>query len=243
MLARHFAVADDVDAGVFLQFDRQQRGVELALRELVACKLPLRPELVRLGEPGRLRQTAGDGGGKHHASTPLTRLGRAPTIEPILAREQLFSADRAHREIAHQRFRPAQPIDAALLARGLLGARGAQAARAFIAAQRVGRVVAEMREEMREHRGILDRHAGALREEGQHRVGGIPDQRDRPIAAAERAAAAHRAPISASAPAARSARALFHAMTSARNGEGFRRGRRRPTSRACGIRRARCRRC
>ena len=38
MLARHFAVADDVDAGVFLQFDRQQRGVELALREIVAVQ-------------------------------------------------------------------------------------------------------------------------------------------------------------------------------------------------------------
>ena len=36
MLTRHFAVADDVDAGVFLQLDREQRGVELALRELVA---------------------------------------------------------------------------------------------------------------------------------------------------------------------------------------------------------------
>ncbi len=68
MLARHFAVADDVDAGVFLQLDRQQRGVELGLRELVAGKPPLRPQLVRLGEPGRLRQAAGDGGGKHHSS-------------------------------------------------------------------------------------------------------------------------------------------------------------------------------
>ena len=75
MLARHFAVADDVDAGVFLQFDRQQRGVELALREFVAGELPLRPQLVRLGEPGRFRQAAGDGRRKHHALTPLTRLG------------------------------------------------------------------------------------------------------------------------------------------------------------------------
>ena len=36
MLARHFAVADDVDAGVFLQLHRKQRGVELALREIGA---------------------------------------------------------------------------------------------------------------------------------------------------------------------------------------------------------------
>ena len=67
MLARHFAVADDVEAGVLLQFDRQQRGVELALREIVAGEPPLRPQLVGLGEPGRFRQAAGGGGGKQHA--------------------------------------------------------------------------------------------------------------------------------------------------------------------------------
>ena len=36
MLARLFAVADDVDAGVFLQLDREQRRVELAVREVGA---------------------------------------------------------------------------------------------------------------------------------------------------------------------------------------------------------------
>ena len=61
MLARHFAVADNVEAGVLLQFDRQQSGVELALREIAAGKLPLRPQFIRLREPGRFRQAAGDG--------------------------------------------------------------------------------------------------------------------------------------------------------------------------------------
>lgn len=51
MLARHLAVADDVDAGVFLQLDHQERGVELALREVRAVEPPLRPQLVGLGEP------------------------------------------------------------------------------------------------------------------------------------------------------------------------------------------------
>src|SRR5579884_4023060 len=75
--------------------------------------------------------------------------GRLPTIEPILPRQQLFSAERAHCKIAHQRLRPAQPIDAALFARSLFGPHCAQASRAFIAAQGVGRIVAKMREEMR----------------------------------------------------------------------------------------------
>ena len=51
MLARHFAVADDVDAGVFLPFHREQRGVELGLRQFLARKPPLRPQLVGFGEP------------------------------------------------------------------------------------------------------------------------------------------------------------------------------------------------
>ncbi len=51
MLARHLAVADDVDTGVLLQLDRQQRGVEFASRQFVAGKPPLRPQFVRLGEP------------------------------------------------------------------------------------------------------------------------------------------------------------------------------------------------
>ena len=75
MLARHFAVADDVDAGVFLQFDREQRGVELALREIVALEPPLRPQFVRLGEPGRFRQAAGDGRRKQHGVQLAKRSG------------------------------------------------------------------------------------------------------------------------------------------------------------------------
>ena len=112
--------------------------------------------------------------------------GRLPSIEPVVAAEQLFSAHRAHGEIAHQRFRAAQPIDAALAAGHLLGARGAVAAGAFIGAQRVGRIVEIFPQHVGEHRGILDRHAGALREKRQHRVGGVPDQRHRAGAAAKR---------------------------------------------------------
>ena len=61
--------------------------------------------------------------------------------------------------------------------------------RALVSAQRVGRVVEIFAEHIGEHGGVLDRHAGALRKKGQHRAGGIPDQRHRDLAAAERRAA------------------------------------------------------
>ena len=43
MLARLLAVADDVDAGVLLQFDRDQRGVVLGGGELFTLQAPRRP--------------------------------------------------------------------------------------------------------------------------------------------------------------------------------------------------------
>ena len=65
MLPRLLAVGDDVDAGVLLQLDRQQRRVALRCGECVARQLPRRPQHVRLGEPGGFRQTAGDRGFEH----------------------------------------------------------------------------------------------------------------------------------------------------------------------------------
>jgi hypothetical protein len=60
MLARLLAVGDDVDAGVLLQLEREERGVALGLGQLLAFEPPRRPQLVGLGEPGRFRQAAGD---------------------------------------------------------------------------------------------------------------------------------------------------------------------------------------
>jgi MFS family permease len=61
--------------------DPQQRGVELGLRQLGALGLPLRPELLGLGQPGGLGQAAGNGGVEHRAneSDPLWRLRHALT--------------------------------------------------------------------------------------------------------------------------------------------------------------------
>ena len=48
MLARLLAVADDVDAGVFLQFEGEQGGVVLAGGKLIALQAPGRPQFVRV---------------------------------------------------------------------------------------------------------------------------------------------------------------------------------------------------
>jgi len=61
VLARLFPVRDDVDAGVFLLLEPEQRGVALRALERDAGAAPRRPELVRLGEPFGLGKAAGDG--------------------------------------------------------------------------------------------------------------------------------------------------------------------------------------
>ena len=66
------AVGDDVDAGRFLLLQPHQRGVALGALEFGAVLPPCRPELFGLGEPWRFRQTAGDGGFQHGASSSQT---------------------------------------------------------------------------------------------------------------------------------------------------------------------------
>jgi hypothetical protein len=56
------AVRDDVDAGPLLLLQPDQRGIFLRAIERRAFVPPRRPEFFRLGEPGRLRQAAGNRG-------------------------------------------------------------------------------------------------------------------------------------------------------------------------------------
>ena len=89
------------------------------------------------------------------------------------------------REIARQRRGPGEVIDPARLPRGALNPRHPRPAQPRIALHR-GRdrraaFVLGLAEAFRQHRGILDRHARALRGERQHRVRGIAEQRDRAI--------------------------------------------------------------
>src|SRR5207237_10814052 len=79
MLARLLAVAHDIDACVLLFLEPQQRRIALGLSESGAFGAPRRPELVRLGEPGRLRQAAGDGG-LEHCGAPLSWIGDSDEI-------------------------------------------------------------------------------------------------------------------------------------------------------------------
>src|SRR5258706_2355486 len=58
VLPRLLAVGDDVDAGVLLLLQPEQRGVALRALELHARGAPGRPELVGFGEPAGLRQAA-----------------------------------------------------------------------------------------------------------------------------------------------------------------------------------------
>jgi hypothetical protein len=65
MLARLLAVADDVDTGILLALDGEERGVALGLLECGALEPPWGPQGIGLGQPGRLGQAAGDGCLKH----------------------------------------------------------------------------------------------------------------------------------------------------------------------------------
>ena len=60
MAARLLAVGHDVDAGLLLVEHGEAHGVALGLGECVVVDLPGRPQAVRLGEPGGLRQASGD---------------------------------------------------------------------------------------------------------------------------------------------------------------------------------------
>jgi len=59
MLARLFAVADDIDARPPLIVHGQTQGVVLAGGQFFALQLPRRPERLRCRKPGGLGQAAG----------------------------------------------------------------------------------------------------------------------------------------------------------------------------------------
>src|SRR4249919_1655826 len=85
----------------------------------------------------------------------LVALRRPPTIEPIVARAQPFSAHRPHRKIAYEGLRSASPVNTILTPGELLGTRGAMPARAFIGPQCVGRIIDIFRQHVGEHDGVL----------------------------------------------------------------------------------------
>ena len=60
-----FAIRDYIDPGVFLQFEPEQGRITLRGEKICALRAPLRPQLMRFGEPRRLRQATGEGGALH----------------------------------------------------------------------------------------------------------------------------------------------------------------------------------
>src|SRR5207342_1023907 len=86
----------------------------------------------------------------------LETLWRPPTIEPIVARTQFFSAHPSHRQIAHEGLGSRQPINARLATGGLLGAHCPVPTRALIGAERVGRIIKILGKHVSEHGGIFD---------------------------------------------------------------------------------------
>src|SRR5262245_15942118 len=108
--------------------------------------------------------------------------GRPPAIEPIVAREQPLAADGGERERAQKRPRSAQLIDDPVAAGGALGARRAPPSLPLVATHGAGGIVAGVRQPLREHRRVLDRHGRTLGEIGQHGVGRIPQQCDGALA-------------------------------------------------------------
>src|SRR5439155_27362927 len=73
MLPRLLAVADDVDAGIFLELQGEQGGVALGFGERLAVEPPRGPQPAWLGQPGRLWQTAGDRRFEHRRFLPQPR--------------------------------------------------------------------------------------------------------------------------------------------------------------------------
>ena len=55
MLARLLAIGDDIEPGILLLSDDEERRIALRGRELIAVEPPGRPEPIGFGKPGRLR--------------------------------------------------------------------------------------------------------------------------------------------------------------------------------------------
>src|SRR5437667_6404233 len=96
------------------------------------------------------------------ATTPgrpraMPSLSHPPVVNPVLPRQHLLCADRLDREVARQRHRPREVIDAPVPPRGVLNTAHPRAAQPPVAFQRgwdACCVVRGFAEAIGEHRGI-----------------------------------------------------------------------------------------
>src|SRR4029077_6088293 len=114
-----------------------------------ACS-PRRARMVSAGCRRRSKETSCLNG--------LVTLWRPPTIKPIVARAQFFSAHSPHREVTSERFRARQPINATLAPGELLGSRGPVPARALIGPQRVRWIIEIFVQHVGDDHCVFDRH-------------------------------------------------------------------------------------
>ena len=85
MLPRLLAIADDVDTAILLDLQREERRVALAFSERDAIEAPSGPQFLRLGEPGRFRQAAGDCRFEHRRAfaQPRSAAGSLKLVTPV----------------------------------------------------------------------------------------------------------------------------------------------------------------
>ena len=203
MLARLLAVADDVDAGVLLLLEREQRGVALGLRRARRLRAATAATACSgsASQAGFGRLPAMVVWNIRHGDCTCYASGCLPAIEPIVARSSRSPPMAAQRERAQKRRRPAEVIDRAVAAGGALDAGGAPLPLPLVAAHgaRPDRPAsrASVAPAPRRPRSPWRRPGrGTAASDGRHRRAASPA----PGPSAQ-AARGRRAPISASAPA------------------------------------------
>ena len=93
VLTRLLAVGDDVDPGVFLLLQHQQCCVAFCFDQCLAYQAPWRPQHLRLSQPTRLWQAAGDRR-LEHLSPPAPPIQRGRSSkDPIFRQPGFFNND------------------------------------------------------------------------------------------------------------------------------------------------------
>ena len=107
----------------------------------------------------------------------LGKLAASGAINPIVASQQPFRPHRAHADVARQRQRTGHMVQPCLRLGFLLHPRDARRSPSRIGGEGFCDIL-RRGQTFRENPGVLDRLAGALREEGQHRMSGVAEQGD-----------------------------------------------------------------
>ena len=184
VLTRLLAVADDVDAGIFLQLEREERCIELGGRRARRRRDATAPTVcsARRASPASAGCRRSSWGTcdchfhlnvtrKRHFTRP-NRSGGSQAVRPprCAPRREVTHGERRAR--SGERRRP--------FVRAARCARAVRACGAFHSVAYASADMASWVQTFGEHDRILDCHRGPLGEEREHRMGGIAEQRNRP---------------------------------------------------------------